>query len=49
MQIVIYIPDSEVPSKQELISVDLHFIDGHICECTYPFEELNEKKEKVME
>lgn len=40
MQIVIDIPDSEIPTKQEIVSVDLHFIDGKICGCTYPFEEL---------
>ena len=40
MKILIDIPDSDVPKKQELISVDLHFIDGKVCECTYPFEEL---------
>ena len=40
MQIVIDIPDSDIPKKQELISVDLHFINGKVCECTYPFEEL---------
>lgn len=40
MQIVIDIPDSNIPTKQEVVSVDLHFIDGKVCECTYPFEEL---------
>ena len=40
MKIVIDIPDSKIPKEQELISVDLHFIDGKVCECTYPFEEL---------
>ena len=39
MQILIEIPDSEVPTKQEVVSVDLHFIDGKVCECTYPFQE----------
>lgn len=40
MKIVIDIPDSDVPKKQEVISVNLHFIDGKVCGCTYPFEEL---------
>ena len=40
MQIVIDIPNSDIPPKQDVITLDLHFIDGHICECTYPFKEL---------
>lgn len=40
MQIVIDIPNSDIPLKQNVITLDLHFIDGHICECTYPFKEL---------
>lgn len=40
MQIVIDIPNNDIPSKQNVINLDLHFIDGHICECTYPFKEL---------
>lgn len=40
MQIVINIPNSDIPPKQNVITLDLHFIDGHICECTYPFKEL---------
>ena len=40
MQIVIDIPNSDIPLKQDVITLDLHFIDGHICECTYPFKEL---------
>lgn len=40
MQIVIDIPNSDIPSKQDVITLDLHFIDGHVCECTYPFKEL---------
>lgn len=40
MQIVIDIPNSDISLKQNVITLDLHFIDGHICECTYPFKEL---------
>lgn len=40
MQIVINIPNSDIPLKQDVITLDLHFIDGRICECTYPFKEL---------
>jgi len=37
MKIVIDIPNEEVPNKQEIIDVTLHFIDGEVCECTYPY------------
>ena len=37
MQIVIDIPDEDVPNKQEIMEIDLHFIDGEVCECTYPY------------
>lgn len=37
MQIVIDIPNEEVPSKQEIIDINLHFIAGEVCECTYPY------------
>ena len=39
MQIVIDIPDELIPQKQEIESIDLHFIDGKLCACTYPFSE----------
>lgn len=32
MQIVIDIPDSDIPKKQEIIEVPIHFIDGTVCE-----------------
>ena len=32
MRIVIDIPDSDVPTKQDLLNVSLHFIDGTVCE-----------------
>lgn len=38
MQIVIDIPNKDIPQKQDILTVDLHFIDGNVCECTYPFE-----------
>lgn len=29
--------------------MDLHFIDGHICECTYPFKELPKKHGRLID
>ena len=46
MRVIIEIPDNEVPTRQEYIEIGLHFIDGHICECTYPFEELENGENK---
>ena len=37
MQIVIDIPNEEVPNKQEIIDISLHFIAGEVCECSYPY------------
>lgn len=42
MKIVIDIPNEEVPDKQEIIDISLHFIDGKLCGCTYPFGELRD-------
>ena len=32
MQIVIDIPESEIPKHQDSIDISLHFIDGKVCE-----------------
>lgn len=49
MQIVIDIPNSDIPSKQDAMTLDLHFIDGHVCECTYPFKELPKEHGKLID
>ena len=43
-KIMIEIPDNEIPKNQEIITCDIHFVDGKVCECTYPFEEVNENE-----
>ena len=41
MQIVIEIPESEIPKKQDVIEIPLHFIDGKVCEAGgYDFDVL---------
>lgn len=45
MELIIKIPDDEIPKKQEIALIGLHFIDGKVCGCTYPFEELKELKQ----
>lgn len=37
MQIVIDIPNEDIPKNQDIMTVDLHFIDRVVCECTYPY------------
>ena len=32
MQIIIEIPNSEIPKQQDIIEIPLHFIDGTVCE-----------------
>lgn len=39
-KIVIDIPDKEIPTKQKIIDISLHFIDGTVCACDYPFDVL---------
>jgi len=40
MKIVIDIPDNEVPKRREIVEIGLQFMDGEVCECTYPFQVL---------
>lgn len=40
MKIVIDIPDNEIPTKQDLLSIDLCFFKGKVSQCDYPFMEL---------
>ena len=43
MQIVIDILDKDIPKTQDMLEVDFMFIDGHISQCTYPFEVLEQE------
>lgn len=42
MIILIDIPDTDIPKRQDILSIDLCFIDGQVGQCTYPFEVLQE-------
>jgi len=37
MHILIDVSDKEVPRKQDIINISLHFINGEVCECNYPY------------
>ena len=42
MKILIDIPDNEVPKKQDIVTIKLHFDNGHVCKCDYPsFQEVS--------
>ena len=44
MNILIHIPNEDIPTKQDMVDISLHFIDGHVSSCTYPFEEFESDK-----
>ena len=37
---MIDLPDNEVPKRREIVQIGLQFMDGEVCECTYPFQVL---------
>ena len=47
MKLIIYIPDNEIPNRQEIMSINLHFLEGSVCECDYPFEEIKKGEWKI--
>ena len=47
MKIVIDIDDNETPKRQEIVSVNIHFIDGKVCSCDYPFQLLSEVLDSI--
>lgn len=49
MQVVIEIPEESIPQNQAILIVDLHFIDGQICECNYPFQELPKNHGRLID
>lgn len=49
MELIIKIPDYEIPKRQEIVSIGVHFIDGKICECTYPFKEVKTAETELEE
>ena len=49
MQVVIEIPEESIPQNQDILIVDLHFIDGQICECNYPFKEFPKNHGRLID
>lgn len=42
MKLMINIPDKDIPPKQGILDISVHFIDGKVCECDYPFTQESE-------
>ena len=40
MKLLIDIPNADIPKTQDIVDISIHFIDGEVCECTYPFKVL---------
>lgn len=38
MMLTINIPEEDIPKRQEIKIIEVHFIDGQVCGCTYPYE-----------
>ena len=50
MKLVIDIPESEIPKKQSIIEIPLHFIDGKVCEAGgYGFDVLPKGHGELIE
>ncbi len=50
MQVIIEIPESEIPKRQDIIEIPLHFIDGKVCEAGgYGFDVLPKGHGKIID
>ena len=50
MQIVIEIPNKDIPKRQEVVDIRLHFIDGHIVSADgYGFAELSKGHGRLID
>ena len=49
MKLLIDIPDTDIPKRQDILSVDLSFVGGQVGQCTYPFEVLKQEPIEVLQ
>lgn len=49
MKLIIDIPDTDIPKRQDMLEIDIMFIDGHISQCTYPCNILYKDPVKALE
>ena len=50
IELVIKIPESEIPKQQDIIEIPLHFIDGKVCEAGgYEFDVLPKGHGKLID
>lgn len=49
IELVIKIPESEIPKQQDIIEIPLHFIDGKVCEAGgYEFDVLSKGHGRII-
>lgn len=49
MKLIINIPDTDIPKRQDILSIDLCFVGGQVGQCTYPFEVLKQEPIEVLQ
>lgn len=49
MKLIIDIPDKDIPTKQDILQIGLHFMDGKVVECDYPFMELPKSHGRLID
>ena len=50
IELVIKIPESEIPKQQDIIEIPLHFIDGKVCEAGgYEFDVLPKGHGRIVD
>lgn len=49
MKLLIEIPDTDIPKRQDILSIDLSFVDGQVGQCTYPFEVLKQDPIEMLQ
>ena len=49
MKLIIEIPDTDIPKRQDILSVDLCFVGGQVGQCTYPFEVLKQEPIEMLQ
>ena len=49
MKLIIDISDTDIPKSQDMLEIDIMFIDGHISQCTYPCEILKREPIEVLQ
>lgn len=49
MQILLDIPDTEIPIERAMDTITLSFENGHVCKCNYPFRVLPKGHGRILD